>query len=321
MKALVFTKYSTTDVLKLKEVEKPVAKDEEVLIKVCAATVNRTDCAILRAKPFIMRLVTGLLRPKKNTPGTDFAGQIEALGKNVNTFKVGDRVFGFDDLGLGSHAEYITLAADKALLTMPRDISYQQAAASCEGAHYALNFINKVPITSRQKVLVNGATGAIGSAAVQLLGYFGLDVVAVCSTDNVQRVKSLGASRVIDYDKEDFTQDQESYDYIFDTAGKSSFAKCKPLLKPGGTYLSSELGPMAQNLYYPLITSIVGNKKVRFPIPTDIKGSLRFIKERIEQENFKALIDREYPLEQIIEAYKYVEQGHKIGNVVITMES
>ena len=189
MKALVHTKYGSTDVLNLKEVEKPIIKDDQVLIRVHATTVNRTDCAILRAKPFFMRILTGLLRPKKRTLGTDFAGQIEAVGNHVESFKVGDKVFGFDDLGLGSHAQYITLAADKAFFTMPINSSYQQAAASIEGAHYALNFINKVNIKRKQKILVNGATGAIGSELVQLLHYLGVSVVAVCSTDNLKLVK------------------------------------------------------------------------------------------------------------------------------------
>lgn len=321
MKALVFTKYGSTDLLNLKEVEKPVPKDHQVLISVKAATVNRTDCAILKGKPFFMRFVTGLLRPKKSIPGTDFAGQIEAIGKNVKSINIGDKVFGFDDLGLGSHAQYIALSAVKALLTLPENISYQQATASCEGAHYALNFINKVDIKSNQKILINGATGEIGSAAVQLLHYLGVNVVAVCSTDNLELVKSLGAYRVIDYIKEDFTHYEDRYDFIFDTAGKSLFAKCKHLLKPGGAYISSELGQMAQNIFLPLVTSIVGNRKVITPFPTDIKKSLHIIKNLMQQEKFKAVIDRNYPIEHIIDAYKYVEQGYKTGNVVITMDS
>ena len=321
MKALVHTKYGSTDVLNLKEVEKPIPKDDQVLIRVHATTVNRTDCAIIRAKPFFMRILTGLLRPKKRTLGTDFAGQIEAVGNHVESFKVGDKVFGFDDLGLGSHAQYITLAADKAFFAMPINSSYQQAAASIEGAHYALNFINKVNIKRKQKILVNGATGAIGSALVQLLHYLGVSVVAVCSTDNLKLVKSLGASTVIDYSKEDFSLYKDRYDFIFDAVGKSSFGKCKPLLKAKGAYISSELGPMAQNLFLPVITSIVGNKKVISPFPTNIKRTLLFMKKLIEQGRFNAIIDRKYPLEHIINAYKYVEQGYKTGNVVITMDS
>ncbi len=320
MKVVNYTKYGSPDVLQLKEVDKPVPKDNELLIRVYATTVNRTDCATIRAKPFFMRLVTGLITPNKQTPGTDFAGKIDAIGKDVISFKVGDKVFGFDDEGLSSHAQYLTLAEDEALATIPENCSYKQAAASIEGAHYAYNFINKVKIENGQKILVNGATGAIGSAAVQLLKAYKADITAVCGTKNLELVKSLGADRVIDYEKEDFTQQKLKYDFVFDTVGKSSFGKCKPLLNPGGVYISSELGWMYQNLFFAFITPIVGNKKVIFPVPTDIKGSVLLIKKLIEEGKFKAVIDRTYPLEQIADAYRYVETGQKTGNVVITME-
>ena len=323
MKAVVCTKYGPPDVLQLKEVAKPVPKDNEVLIKVYATTVNRTDCATLRAKPFFARLFTGIFKPKKQIPGTEFAGKIEAVGKNVTSLKAGDKVFGFDDQGLGAHAQYITITEDKALTTIPRNITYEQAAASTEGAHYAYNFINKVDIKSGQKVLVNGATGAIGSAAVQLLKYFDVNVTAVCNTKNIELVKSLGANKVIDYTKEDFTKDEEKYNFVFDTVGKSSFAKCKPLLQSSGIYISSDLGHLAQNVFLPLITPIIkpliGNKKTVFPFPTDTKRTVLLIKKLIEEGKFIAVIDRKYPLEQIIEAYKYVETGQKTGNVVITL--
>jgi NADPH:quinone reductase-like Zn-dependent oxidoreductase len=320
MKAIVCTKYGSPDVLELKEVEKPIPKDNEVLIKIHATTVNRTDCAMLRAEPFISRFVTGLFKPNKPIQGTEFAGKIEAVGKNVSSFKVGDMVFGFDDNNFGSHAQYMTILEDKALTTIPKNMTYEQAAASTEGAFYANNFINKVNLKSGQKVLVNGATGAIGSAAVQFLKYFGANITAVCNTKNIELVKSLGADKVIDYTKEDFTKDDQKYNFIFDTVGKSSFAKCKPLLQPGGVYISSEFGSMAQNIFYALITPIIGNKKVIFPLPTDCRGSILFIKKLIEKEKFKAVIDRKYPLEQIVEAYRYVEKGQKTGNVVITVE-
>ena len=324
MKAIVYTKYGPPDVLQLKEIAKPIPKANEVLIKIHATTVNRTDCATIRAKPFFMRIVTGLFKPKKQIPGTEFAGEIEAVGKSVSSLKVADKVFGFDDLGSGSQAQYMTISEDNGLTTIPRDTTFEQAAASTEGAHYAYNFIKKVNLKSGQKVLVNGATGAIGSAAVQLLKYLGLKVTAVCNTKNIELVKSLGADKVIDYTKEDFTKDEEKYNFIFDTVGKSSFFKCKPLLQSGGIYISSDLGYMAQNVLLPLITPIIkpmiGNKKTIFPVPTDIKGSILLIKKLIEEGKFKAVIDRKYPLEQIVEAYKYVEAGHKTGNVVITVE-
>jgi len=323
MKAVVYTKYGPPDVLKLKEVSKPALTDNEVLIKIVATTVNRTDCATIRAIPFFMRIATGLFKPKNQIPGTAFAGEIEALGKSVSSLKAGDKVFGFDDQGAGAHAQYASVSEDKVVM-MPDGATYEQAAASVEGAHYAYNFINKVSLEKGQKVLVNGATGAIGSAAVQLLKYFDVNVTAVCATKNIELVKSLGANRVIDYTKEDFTKDETKYNFVFDTVGKSSFFKCKRLLQPGGVYISSDLGYMAQNIFLPLITSfikaIIGNKKTLFPMPVDVRGSIVLIKRLIEQGKFKAVIDRKYPLEQIVEAYRYVEKGQKMGNVVITVE-
>ena len=319
MKAIVYTKYGPPDVLQLKEVKKPIPKDNEVLIRVYAATVNRSDCAMLRAKPFIMRFFTGLFKPNKPILGTDFAGTIEAVGKNVASLKIGEKVFGFDDGGLSSHAQYMTLSKDNALTTMPNNMTYEQAAASIEGAHYAYNFINKVDIKHGQKVLVNGASGAIGSAAVQLLKYFGAKVTAVCNIKDADLVKSLGANKVIDYTKEDFTNSSEKYDFVFDTVGKSTFKKCKPLLVSGGVYMSSELGPMVQNPFLALITPIFGNRKVKFPLPTNRSRSVRLIKKLSEEEKFRAVIDRTYSLDKIAEAYRYVEQGQKIGNVVIAV--
>jgi len=323
MKAVLWTKYGPPDVLQLKELEKPTPSDNEVLIKVHATTVNRTDCATIRAKPFFMRLVTGLLKPKKQIPGTEFSGEIKAVGKNIISFKTGDKVFGFDDQGAGSHAQYMTITEDKAL-TIPDNITYEQAAASTEGAHYAYNFINKVDLKKGQNVLVNGATGAIGSAAVQLLRYYDVNVTAVCATKNIELVKALGASKVIDYTKEDFTKNEQKYNFVFDAVGKSSFFKCIKLLQPGGVYISSDLGYMAQNIFLPLMTPIIksmlGNKKTVFPVPTHIKRSLLLIKNLMEQGKFNSVIDGRFTLDQIIEAYKYVEKGHKTGNVVITVE-
>jgi NADPH:quinone reductase-like Zn-dependent oxidoreductase len=325
MKAIVYTKYGPPSVLQLKEVERPVPSDNEILVKVRATTVNRTDCANLRAKPFIMRFSMGLFNPKNPILGTEFAGDIEAIGNAVSSFNIGDKVFGFDDSGISSYAEYLVISDDKGLATIPENITYEQAAASIEGAHYAYNFINKVDLKSGNKVLVNGASGGIGSATVQLLKYYDALITAVCNTKNMELVKSLGASRVIDYTKEDFTKDKEKYDFIFDSVGKSSFGKCKLLLKPGGVYISSELGWMAQNLFFALITAIFGSlpgqdrKKVKFPYPPNIRRSVDLIKNLIEKEKFKSVIDRSYPLEQVPEAFVYVEKGQKTGNVVITL--
>lgn len=315
MKAIMYTKYGLPDVLQLKNVDKPIPKDNEVLIKIYATTVNRTDSATIRAHPIFMRIFTGVFKPKKQIPGTAFAGQIEATGPRVTCFKIGDRVFGFDDLGLESLAEYMTILEDRALTTIPSNISYEEAAASTEGVHYAYNFIKKVNLKSGQTVLVNGATGAIGSAAVQLLKYFGVNVTAVCSTKNIELVKSLGVDKIIDYTKDDFTKDEEKYDFIFDTVGKSSFNKCRPLLKSGGIYMSSDLGFMAQNIFLPLITPIIkpliGNKTTIFPTPSDIKGSVLLTKKLFEEGKFRAVIDRTYPIERVVEAFRYVQTGQK----------
>ena len=322
MKAVVYTHYGPPDVLQLKEVEKPAPDNGEVLIKIHATTVNRTDCATIRAIPFFARIITGIIRPKKQIPGTEFAGEIVAVGENVSSLETGDKVFGFDDQGAESHAQYLTINEDK-VITIPDNTSYEQAAASSEGAHYAYNFINKVDLQKGQNVLVNGATGAIGSAAVQLLKYFEVNVTAVCASKNIELVKSLGADRVIDYSKEDFTEDGQKYNFVFDTVGKSSFFQCRHLLQPAGVYISSDLGYMAQNIFLPFLAPVIkplfGNRKTVSPIPVDVGRSLRLIKKLIERGKFKSVIDREFTLEQIIDAYKYVEKGHKTGNVVITI--
>ena len=319
MRAIIRTQYGAPEVLQLQEIAQPMPKDQEVLIKVYATTVNRTDCAVVSGKPFIMRFFTGLFKPKLLTPGTDFAGVIEAIGKDVKQFKIGDRVWGFDDNGLGSQAEYMTLREDKAMIRIPDNITYQEAAASAEAAHYAYNFINKVNINPGDKVMLHGATGAIGSAALQFLKNMGATVTATCRGQHIELIKSLGADKVIDYEQEDFTKDKEQYHFVFDAVGKSTFSKCKPLLYPGGVYISSELGPGAQNPFLALITPLLGGKKVKFPIPLDIKGSLQFIKNLLEQGKFKPLIDHEHPyqLENITAAYHYVASEQKVGNVVL----
>ncbi len=320
MKAVIYRKYGPPEVLKLKDIDKPVPGENEILVKVHASTVNRTDCAAIRAKPFIMRLVTGLLKPKKNIPGTDFAGEIEEAGKNVSHFKKGDRIFGFNDIGLCSHAGYLTIPETEAIAEIPENTTYEEAAASCEGVHYAVNFINKVDLKKGDKVLVNGATGAIGSAAVQILKYYGADITAVCGTKNIEIVKTLGASRVIDYQKEDFTQEIAEYKYIFDTVGKSSFFKCRHLLDKKGIYLSSELGYLNQNIFLSLFSLIGGNRKVRFPYPEDCRRSIVFIKKLIEEKSFIPLIDRTYSMDRFLDAYTHAESGTKTGNVILLME-
>ena len=322
MRAAIRTHYGSADFLQLKEVDRPIPDTLQVLIKVHASSVNRTDCHNLDATPFFMRLLLGLFRPKKPIPGTSFAGEIIEVGDAISSFKPGDRVFGFDDEVASSHAEYLCITEDK-IAMMPDNVGYAEAAASPEGAHYALNFINKVGLQRGDKVMVYGASGAIGSAAVQLLKHLDVEVTAVCSSRHVDAVKSLGADRIIDYTKEDFTNDTTHYRFVMDAVGKSSFFKCKKLLLPGGVFASSDLGFLAQNLYLPMLAPLLkrlfGNRYTIFPMPVDIKRSLLLLQTLMAAGKFKPLIDREYPLDEIVAAYQYVAQGQKTGNVVITV--
>jgi len=323
MKAIVLDRYGPPDVLELRQIDQPTPKDNQVLVKVHATTVNRTDCGFRAGKPFFVRIFTGLIKPKGFVLGNEFAGDVEAVGSGVTSFEVGDRVFGYSGLQHGSrfgaHAEYLAIAEDGSLATMPANLTYEEAAASTEGSHYALSLIRKAKIRSGQDVLVNGTTGAIGSAAVQLLKHLGANVTAVCDTKNIELVKGLGADRVIDYTAEDFTKDTQTYDVVLDAVGKSSFGRTKRLLKPGGVYLSSDFGPLAQNPILALITPLVGGKKVMFPIPRDDQEMARYFKGLLESGAFKPVIDRRYRLDQIVEAYTYVETGQKTGNVVISV--
>ena len=291
--------------------------DSEVLIKVHATTVNRTDCGFRSAEYFISRFFSGSLKPKYQTLGCEFAGVIEEVGKDVTSFKIGDRVFGYNDSKFGAHAEYMTLAENEAITTIPEGLSFEEAAPITEGAHYALCNIRAAKVNSGQNVLIYGATGAIGSAAVQLVKYFGANITAVCNTKNVDLVKSLGADEVIDYQKQDFTKTDKKFDFVFDAVGKSSFGQCKPLLKDKGIYISTELGKNAENIFLALITPLFGGKKVLFPIPSISNEDIIFLKSLVEAGKFKPVIDRRYKLEQIVEAARYVETGQKTGSVVI----
>jgi len=326
MKAVVSTKYGPPDVLRLKRVAKPIPKDNEVLIKIHATTVNRTDCGFLKAKPFFARLMIGLIKPRNTILGNEYAGVIEAIGKNVTSFKVGSKVFGFDGDNFGAHAEYVAKTQDSVLTTVPKNMSFKEVAPSNEGAHYALNDIRKANVQRGQRVLVNGGSGGIGSAAVQLLKYYGTKVTTVANTKNLTLMKQLGAEKVFDYTKEDFTKDTQKYDFVFDSVGKSTYGRCKSLLKPGGVFISTELGYLAQNPVLAIITALFGSlptqagKKVLFPIPKHNKKDIEFFKKLLILGKYKPVIDRSYPLEKIVEAYKYVEKGQKTGNVVITVK-
>jgi NADPH:quinone reductase-like Zn-dependent oxidoreductase len=323
MKAIVYEKYGPPDVLQLKEVEKPVPKNNEVLVKIYAVAVSTEDPLNRKGSPFIIRFATGLTRPKKPIQGAEFAGEIEAVGKDVKLFKKGDQVFGSTGTAFGCYAEYVCVPEEGFLAIKPTNITYDEAAPIC-GALAAWNFLtDKANIQNGQKVLINGASGAVGTAAVQIAKHFGAEVTGVCSSANLELVKSLGADKVIDYTKEDFIKSGETYDIIFDAVSKSSFSSCKGSLTQNGVYLSTvlKLSILLQMLW----TSKIGSKKAMFsatglrPVPE----RLIFLKELIgliEAGKMKTVIDRRYPLEQIADAHRYVEKGHKRGNVVITLE-
>lgn len=319
MKAAVRTRYGPPDVVRIVDVAEPIAEDGEVLVKVHATTVNRTDCGFRAAKPFFVRFFSGLLRPRRTILGTEFAGEVEAVGGGVTSFEVGDRVFGFsEDDRFGAHAEFLSVPAHGAIATMPARMTFERAAPSTEGSHYALSLIRRSKIRSGHRVLVNGATGAIGSAALQILKSLGATVTAVCATEHVGPVRGLGADRVIDRSVEDFTKDEETYDVVLDAVGKSSFGRCRRLLAPRGIYLSTDLGPLSLNPILALVTPLFGGRRVMFPIPPKHgREEMRHLKGLIESGAFKPLVDRRYPLGEIVEAYRYVETGQKIGNVVI----
>lgn len=322
MKAAVYDRYGPPEVLQLKEIEKPVPKDNEVLVKVHATSVHIADTRMrsftvpaMAWLPF--RLFSGIRRPRKKILGIEFAGEIEALGRNVKRFKEGDQVFGSTEPGLGAYAEYICLPETTLLAQKPDKITWEEAAAGPVSSLAALYYLKKAGVQSGKKVLINGASGALGVAAVQLAKYYGAEVTGVCSTGNLNMVRSLGADNVIDYTQEDFTGQSEAYDIIFDAVGKSSFSKCKIALKKGGIYVLSI--PTLAIIIQTIWTSKIGSKKAVFGIAKSTAEDIDFIKGLIEVRKLKPVVDRTWPLEQIVEAHSYVDKGHKKGNVVITV--
>ena len=313
MKAAFRSHYCSPSKIQIKDLSKPIPNKNEVLVKVAYTTVNRTDCANLTAKPFIMRFVLGLLKPRNPQLGTDFSGEIVKTNKSITHLKVGDRVFGFVDTGIKSQAEYLSVDANK-VFVIPNNTNYKQAAASLEGAHYAFTFLQKANLESGQSILLNGATGAIGSALLQFLKPLQLKITATANSKHVNKIKALGANEVIDYSKTDFTTLNEKFDFVFDTVGKSTYGKCKGILKANGIYISSELGPWSQNIFYSIFT-----KRVKFPVPYHFSKSIPFISKQLKNNIFSPLIDRTYTLDNISDAYNYVMSGQKIGNVVLSV--
>lgn len=330
MKAVVYTQYGSPDVLHLTEIAKPTPKDNEILIRVYATPVNYGDLIARNfgnithrefnmPGPFLYlaKMEFGFRAPKKHILGSEFAGQVAAVGKDVTRFKAGDPVFGYRGPALGANAEYICVPENSIVTHKPANMSYEEAATVPYGALTALTLLRKVDIQHGQKVLINGASGAIGSAAVQLAKYFGAEVTGVCGTPRMEFVKALGADKVIDYTREDFTKRSETYDLIFDILGKSSFSRCKRVLTPDGRYLLASF--KIKQLFQMLWTSRFGNQKVICALSTEKPEDLVFIKELVEAGKIKSIIDRCYPLEQTAEAHRYIETGHKQANVVITL--
>jgi NADPH:quinone reductase-like Zn-dependent oxidoreductase len=317
MRAVVHDRYGPPDVLRIEDVDEPVPKEDQILVRVHATTVTRSDCGWRSAKPFFSRFFTGIARPKRRILGTEFSGEVETVGAAVTGFEAGDRVFGASIYG--AHAEFVAVRASSAVAHMPAGMTFEEAAAVSDGAILALNAMRPVNVGPGLKMLLYGGSGAIGTAGVQLAKHFGADVTAVCDTKHVELVRSLGADCVIDYTQEDFTQNGETYDVIFDAVGKERFRRCKGSLKSGGVYLPTDgLANFAMALW----TAGIGDKKVRVAIPPRYtKEYVLLAKELIEAGEYRAVIDRSYPLEDVVDATRYVETGQKTGNVVLTVRS
>jgi NADPH:quinone reductase-like Zn-dependent oxidoreductase len=301
------------------DVPQPAPTADEVRVRVHATTVNRTDCGYRTAHPWFLRGFTGITKPKRTVLGNEFAGVVEGVGENVSRFAIGDRIFGYSDTRFGGHAEYLTIGQNAAVATMPDGRDFEVMAPATEGSHYALAYIRAAGVDDRSEVLVYGATGAIGSAAVQIIKSLGAHVTAVCRREHVDLVAGLGADRVIDRTTTDFTADTRRYDLVFDAVGKCSFGQCRNLLKERGIWTSTDLGPRSQNPVLALATRFSSGRRVLAPFPRIDCEVIDYLKGLVESKQFTPVVDRTYPLGKIVEAYRYVETQEKIGNVVITV--
>ncbi|MGH1365230.1 MAG: NAD(P)-dependent alcohol dehydrogenase [Calditrichia bacterium] len=323
MRTIEFTGYGTPEVLQLRIVTKPVVKEDELLVRIYATAVTTADCISRKGDPFIARIGSGLRKPNSVGFGNLLAGKVERIGGNVKRFRVGDEVFGLSGNMPGAYADYISLPEEAPVIKKPVNMSYAEAVSLCSGELTALHFLrDKAKIKSGDRILINGASGSIGVAAVQLAKYFGAEVTGVCSTTNVELVKNLGADKVVDYTREDFTQHSQKYNVVFDAVGKSSFSRCKDSLLSGGTYLTTV--PSLAIMFQMMWTSKIGSRRATMGFaglraPDKKANDLIFLKELIESDVLKPVIDRHYLLEQAAEAHRYVEKGHKIGNVVLTL--
>jgi NADPH:quinone reductase-like Zn-dependent oxidoreductase len=317
VKAVVYDEYGPPAVLRLDDVDRPEPKGDEILVRVHATTVTQTDCGWRSAHPFIVRYFIGLRRPKRRILGMELAGEVAAVGADVTAFAVGDEVFGIG--GFGAHAEFACKRESAAVAHKPAGTTFEEAAAVCDGACIALSCLRGVDLSEGRSILVYGASGSVGTAAVQLAKHFGAYVTAVCDTKNVELVRSLGADRVVDYTREDFTKSGRTHDVVFDAVGKTSFRRCRRLLKHGGLYVDTDLGFMWHVPPLALLTKWVGDKRVRLGIAKYRKEDVLLLKELVEAGEYRAVIDRTYPLEQVVEATMYVETGQKTGNVVLTV--
>jgi NADPH:quinone reductase-like Zn-dependent oxidoreductase len=313
MRAVVHDRYGPPEVLRVDEVERPVPGDGEVLVKIHATTVTRTDCHMRAASPFIWRFMLGLLRPKRRILGIEFAGVVEAVGAAVTELDVGDRVFGLRN---GSHAEYVCVREAGLLARIPAGLTFEEAAAVCDGMSQGMTGLRSGRVGPGTRLLVYGASGSCGTAAVQLAAYLGAHVTAVCNTKNAKLVRSLGADEVIDYTQEDFTKNGETYDVVFDAVGKHSLLRSRRSLVPGGRYVATD---RLYNFPLAFLTRWIGTRKVVFDVSGYKRENVTLLEELLEAGKYRAVIDRTYPLEDVVEAMKYVESWQKTGNVVLTL--